>query len=277
MNWIERTFRLGAFLAYLFFLIALPFMVIWGWIGFLLSLPIDAVAIYWLRVCGYRSIRSRLGAEGASWGDRPAIQHAVSEIARRLGIRVPELVIKKSGSHNIGCFGFSPNRAAIVVTPSVLEVPRDELLALVAREMVEIKSFRAGVRSWFAQFVAVVDRMIGSHRGRQSLPFRLFLKEAIVWPATLIPVWCLLVRGAENELDQEALRIAGVSPLVLATGYRRIELESGRVPLEIPVDLRGLFLMPPRFEESLVKSMFPAESLASRVVRLEQLWRSAAV
>src|SRR3989338_5649079 len=109
MNWFERTFRLAAFLAYTFFLIALPFMVVWGWTGFLLSLPIDFFAVFWLRFRGYSAIGARLKAVPSTWDDRPAVKNAVAEMARRLGIPVPALlVMKRSGAHNLGTLGFHP-------------------------------------------------------------------------------------------------------------------------------------------------------------------------
>lgn len=284
MKWIQTTFRITCFLGYLFAVVGLPFFVVWGWSGFLASLPLDFALVLWLRVFGYKAIyrrlggHRRLGIQLSSWDAFSSLKNAVREMARRLNIRVPELVIINHRGFNIGSFGFSARHSALIVTPAVLELPKDELLALVARQLVEIHQMRSMVRSWLAQFIAIIDRMIGTHRPRQSVPFRLFLREVILWPLTLIPFWCLQASSREELLDRRSLKVSGASALILAQAYRRLELENLRGgESELSVDLRPLFLIQPACTDSLVKSIVYTETLNLRIARLEKLWRQMSV
>ncbi len=273
MKWIQRTFRLSFFIVYLLALLAVPLVVIWGWIGFLISIPAVLMILVWIRTMGMSAIRQRLLASEPLVELPDFLRPGLAEIARRAGIAVPEILLIKSESLNIGCFGFNSN--AVVLTPAILSLPRGELMSLIAREVVDIAEYRVEFGTWLSQFLRLLDWLTGSITGTGRVSFRAFLREAVLWPLTIVPLWCLEWRVDTAALDKKSVSLMRTGPVFLATAYRQLELENVRAPLRIAVSERHLFRLPPRSEESAARAVFSVETLSKRIRLLEKIWQGS--
>lgn len=272
MKWILRTARLVAFGLYLLGLFALPLLALWGWYGFLASLPLFALALLWLRFRGVSAIRSRLDAKPIA--QKPSyLPGALLELSRRAGVAVPELLLMDSEACNVASFGFS--KKTIVVTRGSLSLPKEELLALISRELEDMILYRVEFGTWLSQFLSLLDWLSGSITNRGQVPFRAFMKEIVLWPLTIVPLWCLNWRVDSSELDQNSVRLMGSSPRVLASAYRRLELDHSRNTLRVAVSERHLFRLPPRSDESVARAVLQMDNLSKRIRTLETAWRGA--
>lgn len=267
-KWVARTFRLVVFWTYLFGLISLGFVVIWGWNGFLFSVPLNVFFFSWIRFTGYRNICRRLDLR-AIGEIPPFLPHVLAELSRRFAVTCPTLFRLESLSLNVGSFGFSRHRSAIVVTPGVLNLPRNELVVLLAREMASIAQYRTEFATWHAEFVHRIDKLSGATEIKNTIAFRVFLRETFFWPFTIFPAWCLRWSVSQNALDRISICIAAVSPRALSEVFRKIEISQSRSSLSIPASDRQLFLLPPENCPHAARAFFESDSLLGRIRVLE--------
>jgi heat shock protein HtpX len=246
-NW-----RWLAFALYLSVYFVLPLSILGNEWGIAIGASLAVALLISLRWQGTEQLWNRLKLTHLPERERPEIPHMVREYCRRLAIPVPKIGILDSNAYNLAVFGFSRNDAVIVLTKGVLSLPREQLSALLARATSALwhRDFR--VETWLARYLSLFIRHQERSVPRRFYSTRVFLKQMLLYPLTVVPSF--LLRGSldPETLDLKAAKLCQ-NPRQLAEALRVLEAARERVPLRVPYAVSRLFLITPPFPEALLE------------------------
>lgn len=269
--------RWTIFAIYIGLFFVFPLGVLWDLAGLVIGLILTASFLFLLAWRGCDRIARRLNARLLTVAEAPYPHAILQEHCRRLLIPVPELRVIETPAINCAVFGFSRQRMCLALTRGMLDaLARNELSALMGRELTYLWCGDAVGDSWLAQFLATLDSLVTpvsgnpSHPGRRFYPFKLFLRQGLVYPLVLIPVYLLSGRREPSELDLKSVRLTR-KPEALAEALRLLEAYHLRIPLIAPFSVRHLFLLPPSTQDPLARVFFGNERLQSRIRAVEAL------
>jgi heat shock protein HtpX len=270
MRFQSYPLRIAALIIYGCSLVALPLFALWGWRGFLASLPISCAGFLAIRVGGVQAILRRLGARRLCRSEAPAIHRQLDELSRKLGIQSPALFIIAQQAPNIASVGFRKNAFTVVVTTGLMALPREECIACLAREILRIKQGNPILATWISQGLRTLTSLTGVTKlsPRKKMSARLFFIESVLWPVMIVPFWLLSTRIDDESIDLHAAALCG-QRVKLASAYRKIELTNHRSPLSVGISERHLFLLPPSCEETIARLILDSQSLTNRIATLE--------
>lgn len=265
------------FAAYVGLFLAVPLALLWGTQGAGIGLGAAAGLLVWMRAGARRKIASALGAERLSAAEFPQLSHWIAEYCRRLGIQRPALAVIESPAINAAVYGFSRHGATLVLTRGALtNVRRDELAALVGRELTFLWTGDVVNNTWLSAFLGMLEGLVKtprdasvSSRGR-SYPFSLLMKQTLLYPLTLVPTMLLISRRDAGKLDLQSIQLAG-KPRALAEVLRYAEAMRSRSPLYASFSTRHLFLLPPPTRDALARVFFRLDPVEPRIVAIESL------
>jgi heat shock protein HtpX len=273
----RTSFNRLLFVAYVVAFISIPFAMLLGLPGAAAGVASAALFLVALRYHGTQRVAKQLAVAMLPTTEAPHWAGINREYCRRLGIAVPRLGVMETDSVNIASFGFAPADGWVVITRGALQrLSRIEISALIARQLVLWKRSEVAGHTWLALFLNALDIWVEPKRDkvrakmRHSHPVRLFLRQVLFYPLTLIP--CSLLRGQtrESNLDHQTALLCG-SHRALAEALRKIEAYSERQPLRVPVSFQHLFLKSPHSADPLARLFFSTSSLADRIRFLEQM------
>lgn len=265
------------FAAYVIAFVSLPFAMLLGLSGAIVG-TIGAVCfLVALRYHGTRRIAKQLEVTWMTSAQSPHWCGVVQEYCRRLGVAAPRLGVLASDSVNVGTFGFLPRQGWVVITQGALDrLNRTELSALLGRELVLWQKAEVAGHTWLALFLNALDIWVEPRhdrvraRKRSSHPVRVFLRQILFYPLTVIPCWLLRGRWDETWLDSATVALCG-SRRALAEALRKVEAYSERTHLRVSVSFQHLFLKAPPTADPLARLFFSTSTLADRIRFLEQL------
>jgi Zn-dependent protease with chaperone function len=279
---LRGLLRWTVFAAYLSLFFILPFALIWEipgiWVGGALAL----FFLWGMYFKGTSRILSRMGADRVSTAELPHVHTLVAEHSRRLGMSAPRLALIDTPALNFAVLGFSRKASYLVITRGALSsLSREELSAAIGRELAYLWYGDIFCDSWLSQFIAAADKVVGPLRPRDPAPphrsfytFKLFLRQILVYPLSLFPIFVLRGPREPGELDLKAVKIIR-DPKAFAEALRRMESLRDRIPFGIPFSCRHLFLLPPTTKDPLTRVFFGETSLAERINGLEKLTHAA--
>ena len=262
------------FVLYVVLFVTLPMALLAERVGFFLGFGLAASFLFSLRFHGIDRILRRMQAHRIARSQAPILFAQVHEYARRLQIPVPWVARIESPGVNIAAVAFSPRECCLVITEGALrQLSREELAALVGRQMTYLWQGEVYNATWLGQFLACIDLLVspGSQHHllhtRRFYPFKVFIRQILLYPLTLLPAF--LLRGTQEpvDLDRKAVRLTR-RPHELAEAYRKIEALQERFPLAAPFSVRHLFLLPPPTLDPLGRLFFDAEPLLPRIQSL---------
>jgi heat shock protein HtpX len=265
------------FVGYVGLFFAIPLTLLWERVGGLVGLGAAAIFLISLRIGGNRRIQRRLKMKRLTRAEVPLLASIVSEYCRRLSIPVPQLGVLETPALNSAVFGFSRHQASLVVTRGALTtLTRAELSSLVARELVYLWEGDIVCDSWLSQFLSGLDRIAGPGRSRsvgqnrRYYPFRRILRQVLIYPLILFPVYVLRSARRPIEMDLKTVKLTR-QPQPLAEALRHLEASQERLPLPTLFSTRHLFLLSPPAQDPLARVFFGTDRFATRIEAVENL------
>jgi len=271
--------RLGfvLFVLYVTSFITLPLGLLAERFGVLLGLVLSATFLLSLRYHGLDRVLRRMKAQKIAKAQSPVVFAQVKEFARRLNIPMPQVARIDSPAINVAMAAFSSHESCLIVTRGALDkLSREELAALMGRQVTYLWGGEVTNATWLSQFLSCMDQLVSAGfqhhmlHTRRFYPFRVFLRQILLYPLTLLPAF--LLRGAQEplDLDTKAVRLTR-SPHGLGEAYRKLEALQERFPLAVPFSVRHLFLLPPPTLDPLGRLFFDAEPLLPRIQTLARM------
>jgi len=251
--------------------------VLWDVNGVTLGVVGTITFLAWLRLQGDERIARRLKARPLSMAQAPLLHAMVNEYCRRLSLPLPAIQVIESPALNFAVFGFAFAQMNLAVTRGALEkLSREELSALVGRELTCLWHGETVNESWLAQLLSCIDRLIspprarGSLHGRRFYPLKLFIRQILIYPLTLFPAWVLRARSDPSTVDLRSIKVTK-KPEALAEGLRLLEANHQRLVFYSRFSVRHLFLITPPAQDPLARVFFESEGLFSRIASVEKL------
>lgn len=182
------------------------------------------------------------GAEVIGPEDHPYLYQMVANLAQRAELPMPTVAISPSPQPNAFATGRGPKKAVVCATQGLLaEMPRDEVEAVMAHELMHVKhrdiligsvaaaiataiSFIANMAMWGAAFGG------GGDDDRPN-PIAL-IATALLAPMAATLLQMAVSRSREFEADRGAAELLGTGDS-LARALRRIESLATRTPMEV--------------------------------------------
>lgn len=269
--------RFSAFIAYLFLFFVLPFAILWEWMGIALGVAFFVAFLALLKYRAMQKIQERLGAETLSYSEAPILFTLLKEHCRRLELPLPKVFVLQTDAMNSATYGFSHETSAFVVTRGVLNnLSREQLSALVARQLVTVWHRDILCATWLAQFLAFIDfaTKAGTKKERvlhlRQESFGQFIRRIVLYPLALFPSYILAGVNPPEVLDSQAARFSKLG-FELAEGMRLMEAMQERNPLFVKFSVRHLFLVTPSSIDPIVGVLFKSPPLRFRVDALLNL------
>ncbi len=279
---VKATLNWLLFAAYVGLFFTFPLTLLWGPVGLWVGPGLSILFLTFLRFQGSRRIARRLKMKRLTRAEAPALFAIVQEYSRRLGITAPQLGIIETPALNSALFGFTRQDSHLVFTRGALDtLTREQLSALVCRQLTYLWIGDVYCDSWLSQFLAVIERIAtrnrhhGTGAGRKFYSFRVLFRQTLLYPLTLFPALVLKMAKDPALIDLKAAKL-GRNPHAFAEAYRRIEALQDRIPFETTFSLRHLFLLGPMTADPLARVFFGSDSLTPRISRLENLVHAAA-
>jgi Zn-dependent protease with chaperone function len=266
------------FASYVALFFALPLTLLWSWDGLRVGLLLTVGFLFYLGVKGTSRIAARLHVRPLSRAESPTLYNLVEEHCRRLALPTPAIGVIETGAVNTAIFGMSRRSYQLVVTRGVLDTfTRHELSAVVGRQLSTLWNGGMYGDSWLSQFLSLMDSLVAPRAstqihlvGKRSYGFRVVMRQALLYPLTLFPVFVLRLHRDASELDLKALKVTR-RPHAYAEALRRMESLHNRIPFTVPFSGRHLFLLAPPTEDPLARVFFGSDSLLPRIHVVEQL------
>jgi Zn-dependent protease with chaperone function len=261
---LNRYVRLGLFGLYLTVLFTLPVTLLGSYWGLVLGLLISILFLLSLSLGAEKKIFHLLKLTPLSVAEAPELQYTVKELSRRLQLQAPKIARLPSEALNIGVFGLRQKNCVLVLTDGLLKTaPREQLSALMARELTSIAFGDCMLSTWFSRFLSVLDLRLpitanpGKTLTAKSQYSILWLvKQMILLPLAIPPQYLLLGIRRNTNLDLNSLKISRL-PRELEESYRLLEALAPRTSFKVPMSTCTLFLLPPTTTDPLSKFLFP--------------------
>jgi len=275
MNSFNFKLRWLGFILYFAVLFTLPFGFLADLTGTLVGLSLFIVSLIFLKVTGKIRIITKLKLNKIYPADIQGLFASLSSYAHRLEIPLPEVYLLRSPGLNIGCFSLSKKESLIFITEGLIDkLPRAELIALIVRTLVEIKSAQLRNLSWLSQFLILLERpttmdyVQNRSHTRRFYPFSVFVRQLVLYPLSWIPIHLIGVKEKPELMDEMTSFLIG-DRRALSEAFRRMEATRERTPLFIPFSYHSLFLVSAECIDPIAKIFVKSHSLNDRIFQLE--------
>lgn len=234
----------------------------WGETGLFIGLAIGLVfvgASYWFSdTVAIKAAR----AVPVSEAQMPQYYDIVRDLTTRAGMPMPRLYVSPSAQPNAFATGRNPNHAAVAVTQGILQVCTwSELRGVLAHEISHVRNrdiLISSVAAAIAMGITLLARMAmwggmlfggfgggggGARRNDEENIFGL-LAMMILAPLAATMLQLALSRSREYEADRDGARLIGDGE-PLASALSKLDMAAGRVPMNVPKEMAGLFIVNP--------------------------------
>jgi heat shock protein HtpX len=189
----------------------------------------------------------------------PQYYEIVRDLTTRAHMPMPRLYVSPSAQPNAFATGRNPKHAAVAVTQGILQICTwSELRGVLAHEISHVRNrdiLTASVAASIAMGITFLARVLawsglffgglGGGRGRNADDNILGLLAMIILAplaATLLQL--ALSRSREYEADRDGARLIGDGE-PLASALSKLDYSSQRVPMQVPREMAGLFIVNP--------------------------------
>jgi heat shock protein HtpX len=172
---------------------------------------------------------------------------------------MPRLYVSPSAQPNAFATGRNPKHAAVAVTQGILQICTwSELRGVLAHEISHVRNrdiLTASVAASIAMGITFLARVLawsglffgglGGGRGRSADDNILgLLAMVILAPLAATLLQLALSRSREYEADRDGARLIGDGE-PLASALSKLDYSSQRVPMQVPREMAGLFIVNP--------------------------------
>jgi heat shock protein HtpX len=188
----------------------------------------------------------------------PQYYEIVRELTTKAHLPMPRLYVSPAQQPNAFATGRNPKHAAVAVTSGILQVCTwSELRGVLAHEISHVRnhdiltgSVAASVAlgiTFIARFFAYAGLFFpaaGGGGGRRDENIFGLLAMMIFAPLAATLLQLALSRSREYEADRDGARLIGDGE-PLASALAKLEVASGRVPMQVPREMAALFIVNP--------------------------------
>jgi heat shock protein HtpX len=189
----------------------------------------------------------------------PQYYEIVRDLTTRAHMPMPRLYVSPSAQPNAFATGRNPKHAAVAVTQGILQICTwSELRGVLAHEISHVRNrdiLTASVAASIAMGITFLARILawsglffgglGGGRGRNDEEniFGL-LAMVILAPLAATLLQLALSRSREYEADRDGARLIDDGE-PLASALSKLDYASQRVPMQVPREMAGLFIVNP--------------------------------
>jgi len=186
----------------------------------------------------------------------PQYYEIVRDLTSRADMPMPKLYVSPSAQPNAFATGRNPRHAAVAVTQGILQVCTwNELRGVLAHEISHVRNrdiLISSVAAAIALGITFLARMAmwgglmfggGGRRNDEENIFGL-LAMMIFAPLAATMLQLALSRSREFEADRDGARLIGDGE-PLASALAKLEMASRRVPMQVPKEMAGMFIVNP--------------------------------
>ena len=189
----------------------------------------------------------------------PQYYEIVRDLTTRAHMPMPRLYVSPSAQPNAFATGRNPKHAAVAVTQGILQICTwSELRGVLAHEISHVRNrdiLTASVAASIAMGITFLARILawsglffgglGGGRGRNADDNILgLLAMVILAPLAATLLQLALSRSREYEADRDGARLIGDGE-PLASALSKLDYSSQRVPMQVPREMAGLFIVNP--------------------------------
>jgi heat shock protein HtpX len=189
----------------------------------------------------------------------PQYYEIVRDLTTRAHMPMPRLYVSPSAQPNAFATGRNPKHAAVAVTQGILQICTwSELRGVLAHEISHVRNrdiLTASVAASIAMGITFLARVLawsglffgglGGGRGRIADDNILgLLAMVILAPLAATLLQLALSRSREYEADRDGARLIGDGE-PLASALAKLDYSSQRVPMQVPREMAGLFIVNP--------------------------------
>src|ERR1700678_988593 len=189
----------------------------------------------------------------------PQYYEIVRDLTTRAHMPMPRLYVSPSAQPNAFATGRNPKHAAVAVTQGILQICTwSELRGVLAHEISHVRNrdiLTASVAASIAMGITFLARILawsglffggmGGGRGRNA-DENIFglLAMIILAPLAATLLQLALSRSREYEADRDGARLIDDGE-PLASALSKLDYASQRVPMQVPREMAGLFIVNP--------------------------------
>jgi len=189
----------------------------------------------------------------------PQYYEIVRDLTTRAHLPMPRLYVSPAAQPNAFATGRNPKHAAVAVTQGILQICTwSELRGVLAHEISHVRNrdiLTASVAASIAMGITFLARVLawsglffggmGGGRGRNT-DDNIFglLAMVILAPLAATLLQLALSRSREYEADRDGARLIGDGE-PLASALSKLDYASQRVPMQVPREMAGLFIVNP--------------------------------
>jgi len=187
----------------------------------------------------------------------PQYYAIVRELTTKANLPMPRLYVSPAAQPNAFATGRNPRHAAVAVTSGILQVCSwSELRGVLAHEISHVRNrdiLTSSVAAAVALGITFVARMFaytalffpGAGGGRRDDDNIFGLLAMMIFaPLAATMLQLALSRSREYEADRDGARLIGDGE-PLASALQKLDAMSGRVPMAVPREMAGLFIVNP--------------------------------
>jgi len=204
----------------------------------------------------------------------------VQGLAARMHLPMPKLYVIPEQSPNAFATGRNPQHASVAVTAGILQLmDDDELEGVLAHELGHVTNrdiLVSSVAATVAAAITFIARMAFwfGPRGDDEEGGNVFgmLAMMILAPIAALLIQMAISRTREYGADATSARVTG-KPLELASGLRKLETWSKRIPMDASPATAHMFIVKPFSAGMLLRLFSTHPPTENRIARLEAMAR----
>ena len=186
-------------------------------------------------------------------GPTHPLHQMTARLAQRANLPMPKVYVIPDASPNAFATGRNPQHAAVAATEGIMQMlSEQELAGVMAHELAHVKHrdiLTSSVAATIAAAIMMASRMamfipMGRSDDDEGANPIAALAMMILAPIAAMLIQAAISRSREFAADTGGAQIAG-SPEGLASALRKLEIASGRIPLDANPATAHMFIIKP--------------------------------